>query len=254
MSLPYMPFFVGDYLLDTPDLSFCEHGAYCRLLMLSWITPGGTMPADDEWVRAKLQTSPEVFAEHVKPMLNRFFKTKRGRYVNPRLKAEWDKIQLKIAARKDAGKRGGLSKAQNAKDKAASKTTILPVAKPYHSPDLEVEKKDSEAKASGETAPEPPTIKAQIWAVGRPMFEGAGTTKPAAGTVIGKLIKIKGDIEALAIITRMRADPPADPESYLWKIINGKAAPVVDPGAAPELELVLVDGRAVMQPIPKRAA
>jgi uncharacterized protein YdaU (DUF1376 family) len=246
-----MPFFVGDYLLDTSDLTFCEHGAYCRLLFLSWISPGGTMPANDEWVRAKLAITPDVFAEHVKPMLARFFKTKRGRYENPRLKQEWDKTQAKVAARKSAGKRGGTAKALNSKEKAASNTTILLEAKPYHLPEPE-KKEDSEAKASGADAPL--TIKSQIWAVGRPMFDGAKVSKAAAGSVIGALVKRKGEIEALAIITRMRADPPLDPESYLWRIVHGKADTAEDTGAAPQLELVMEGGKPVMRPISKAAA
>ena len=86
------------------------------------------------------------------------------------------------------------------------------------------------------------------------MLEASGSTKAAAGAVIGKLVKIKGELESLAILTRMRADPPGEPENYLWKIIGGKLDQAEDAGAAPQLELVLVDGKPVMQPIPRRAA
>ena len=37
-KIPYMPFFVGDYLSDTPHLSLESHGAYCLILFYTWKT------------------------------------------------------------------------------------------------------------------------------------------------------------------------------------------------------------------------
>jgi uncharacterized protein YdaU (DUF1376 family) len=146
---------------------------------------------------------------------------------------------------------------KQAKNRAApnkNKAKAKP-AKTYARDLIPSEDISSEPKGSGADAPpEPVSVKAQIWAVGRPMFDAAGTSKAAAGAVIGKLIKTKGEIEALSIITAMRADPPMDPEAYLWAIIRGKAAPAVDHGAAPQLELVMIDGKPTMQPIGRRAA
>lgn len=156
--------------------------------------------------------------------------------------------QAKIA--QEYGKRGGNPSLKN---KAVDEKGV--------NPPLKLDTRDqkpeviSEAKASDAGAPsEPQTIKAQVWAIGRPMFEKAGTSKAAAGAVLGALIKRKGEVEALSVITAMRAEPPMDPEQYLWAIIRGKAAPAVDAGAAPQLELVLVDGKPVMRPVDRRAA
>jgi len=188
-----------------------------------------------------------------------------------------DELLEQRRSAKETGSAGGKKRAANAKriadqlaidqqsiDNQLSKlsekepenngTDQGPLGKAFNHKDIEVEK-NSEAKASGADAPsEPPTIRAQIWAVGRPMFEKAGTDKKAAGAVIGKLIKQKGEAEALSIITAMRAAPPMDPEEYLWGIIHGKRQPAIDDGAAPQVELVLVDGKQVMRPITRRAA
>lgn len=156
--------------------------------------------------------------------------------------------QAKIA--KEYGQRGGNPSLKN---KAKEENRVNPRLKldtRNQKPD-----KTSEAKASGADAPiEPLTTKQQIWAVGRSMFEKAGTSKAAAGSVIGALIKRKGEVEALSIITAMRSDVPMDPEQYLWAIIRGKTAPAVDTGAAPQLELVMVDGTPTMRPVDRRAA
>ena len=147
------------------------------------------------------------------------------------------------------------TKSENAKEPNENNgNDQAPLQAGFNHRDVEIEKKDSEAKASDASASEPPTVKAQIWAVGRPMFEKAGTDKKAAGAVIGALIKRKGEVEALTIITALRADTPMDPEQYLWAIIHGKQALATDVGAAPQLELVLIDGKPVMQPIGRRAA
>lgn len=251
MSLPYLPLYVADYVLDTPDLTMCQHGAYLRLLMLSWITPGGTMPADDEWVRARLQATPEAFAEHVKPMLDRFFKVKRGRFVSDRLKAEYEKVQTKIAARKEAGKRGGLSKSQNAKEKAASKASVLPVAKPYHSLEPDIEKNTLEAKAS-KGADAPLDVRKFVWTVGKAILTEAGETPKAAGQAIAALVDVKGLDEAQKLVTKWRAMPPMEAKSYLWGTVHGarkaKAAPQeADPGAAPKYRVTEIDGKLVKQ-------
>jgi uncharacterized protein YdaU (DUF1376 family) len=45
MNLPYMPFFVGDYLKETRHLTTEEHGAYLLLIMQYWVKGG--LPDDD---------------------------------------------------------------------------------------------------------------------------------------------------------------------------------------------------------------
>lgn len=44
-KLPYMPFFVGDYLKETRHLTLEEHGAYLHLLIEYWAK--SCLPDDD---------------------------------------------------------------------------------------------------------------------------------------------------------------------------------------------------------------
>ena len=44
--LPYMPFYVADYIVDTRHLSLAQRGAYTDLLFMMW-KAGGSLPNDD---------------------------------------------------------------------------------------------------------------------------------------------------------------------------------------------------------------
>lgn len=45
-NLPYLPFYVGDYLKETRRLTTEEHGAYVLLILEYW-AKGGNLPDDD---------------------------------------------------------------------------------------------------------------------------------------------------------------------------------------------------------------
>lgn len=251
MSLPYMPLYVGDYLKDTRHLTAEHHGAYLLLLMDLW-NRGGAIPDEPKSMARIAGVSakrwPAVWA-----VIGSFFDCTDGQVSHGRITSELQKADQISQKRKTAGSKGGAAKALKEQERDLAIAKQMPWQTHSRS-EPSIEKKDSEAKASDAGASEPQTIKAQIWAVGRPMFEKAGMSKAAAGAIIGKLIKTKGEIEALSIITALRADTPMDPEQYLWAIIHGKQALATDVGAAPQLELVLIDGKPVMQPIGRRAA
>ena len=125
-DLPFMPLWVSKYEAHTAHLTLCEDGAYLRLLRLCWRTPGGTIPADDAWVMRQMRVDAEAFASTVKPMLDEFFKVRRGRYVNDALKKFFDEANEKNQRRKNAGRKGGEAKALKTKGSVASNATSLP--------------------------------------------------------------------------------------------------------------------------------
>lgn len=123
---PYIPLYVDDYDAHTGHLTPEEDGVYSRLLRLAWRTPGCSLPDDHGWIARKIRLGAEDYERVGRPVLIEFFKLVRGRFVQKRLKLEYDLISRKKSARKDAGKKGGDAKARNAKENQSSKAIILP--------------------------------------------------------------------------------------------------------------------------------
>lgn len=107
MKYPYMPLFVSDYEGDTAHLSILEDGVYMRMLRLCWRTPGGTLPDDKDWLIRRLRITEIEYEQIAKTVIDEFFKKCKGRLINPRLKAELQKVIITSEARAKAGAKGG---------------------------------------------------------------------------------------------------------------------------------------------------
>jgi len=154
-DLPFLPLWVSTYEAHTAHLSLCEDGAYNRLLRLCWRTPGCSLPADDTWVMRQMRVDQNSFDAFVKPVLSEFFKVRRGRYVNDKLKEVFDEATAKTERRKSAGRKGGEAKARKTKEVLPSNATSeLEQCSSKIEPELELElqpeTKKEEAVASSE--------------------------------------------------------------------------------------------------------
>ena len=152
---PYIPLYVDDYEAATAHLTPEEDGIYNRLLRLAWRTPGCALPTDPAWLARKIRLSAEDFVRVAQPVLDEFFMVQRGKFVQRRLKREYDDISRKKSARKQAGKKGGAAKAQKLLENSASNATLLlsdtrafpyPEPEPYR--DANASPDANEAKAS----------------------------------------------------------------------------------------------------------
>lgn len=256
MSLHTMPLNVGDFLRDTQELNDAEGGAYIFILIALWGSKEGRLPNNPAVLRRIARCGPKKWVS-TWAALAPYLEVSEEWISHKRVSSERQKVAEKVAKNRANGKKGGEANALNYHETGEANALAKASANEKRTPKQskpKTEDRYSEAKASDADASEPPSIKQQIFAIGRPMLERAGADKKSAGACLGALIKAKGEIEALSIITAMRASGTGEPETYIWKIVKGKAEPVEDTGAAPQLELVLIDGKPVMQPIGRRAA
>lgn len=146
MSLPYFPMYPADFEADTSHLTLEEDGAYNRLLRLMWMTPGCSLPDDDQWIMRRMRADFDTYESVVKPLIAEFFKREKGRLFSPRLMREFDALSETREKRSQAGKKGGLA----GKPLKTNKTDESPAkARPKHArgipepePDIDISSED----------------------------------------------------------------------------------------------------------------
>lgn len=107
----WMPLHVRKYLGDTMHLTTEQHGAYLLLLMAYWMR-GGPLPANDNELAAIVRMSRAAWAR-VKTILEPFFTTVDGKWVQKRAEEELATARGIVAAKSEAGKAGAAARWQN---------------------------------------------------------------------------------------------------------------------------------------------
>lgn len=95
---------LGDYARDAGHLTMLEHGAYTLLLDRYYTTEQG-IPADQAHRICRARTRDE--REAVDTVLAEFFRLEDGVWINGRASREVSKMQAKVKAAQENGKRGG---------------------------------------------------------------------------------------------------------------------------------------------------
>lgn len=225
---PYIPLYVDDYDAATAHLTPEEDGVYNRLLRLSWRTAGCSLPDDPAWIARKVRLSSDDFERVCRPLLEEFFTLQRGRFVQRRLKREYDDISRKKLARKLAGKKGGNAKALKEQENSPSNASVLPAhTRAFPEPNPNPEPIDSsEGKPSADLLDFADPAKLAWDMAGQLLTERGGMTLPKAKAFFGKLLRDNG-IEArdlMASLAQAVNLGTADPQSYLTKAARGAAS------------------------------
>jgi len=108
MRIPYMQFYIDDYLGDTQHLTTEQHGAYFLILISMWKN-GGYLPNDEK----KLSRITRVNLRRwhlICDDIMEFFKVENGRIFQPRLIEEHKKAVSKFEKRSASGSLGGKAK------------------------------------------------------------------------------------------------------------------------------------------------
>ncbi len=101
-DLPYMPFYVSDYMGDTAHLTTLEHGAYCLLLMNYWQTQK-PLPANPAKLARIAKLTSEEWAE-MADTLAEFFQVDANIWAHKRVDAELERAKAKLEKAISAGK------------------------------------------------------------------------------------------------------------------------------------------------------
>lgn len=106
MSRPWMPLYIADYLADTGHLNGAEHGAYLLLIMHYW--QKGGLPNDDRKLASIARALPEQWSS-IRETIAEFF---GPNWTHARIDAELKKADEKYRKRANAGRAGGIAKAE----------------------------------------------------------------------------------------------------------------------------------------------
>ena len=99
--IPYMPFYVADYLADTAHLSALESGTYLHLILAYWQRQKA-LPAGDDRLAAVARLSVEEWLK-VRPALEEFFNESSGCWAHKRIESELQKFYEKSEKSRTAG-------------------------------------------------------------------------------------------------------------------------------------------------------
>lgn len=99
-SLPFMKFYISDYLVDTQHLTTIEHGAYL-LLIMTYFQSGKSLPDNDQKLARFCKLSVTKF-QKMKPTLKEFFSISGGEWVHKRIENDLDEISRKSGMARDS--------------------------------------------------------------------------------------------------------------------------------------------------------
>ena len=110
-ALPYMQFYVADYLADTAHLTTLQHGAYMMLLMNYW-QRGKPLPAKDEYLAQICRLTLDQWLE-IKPIVAEFFTERKGCWTQKRIEEDLQRVTSKSTKLSKAGKASAVKRMFN---------------------------------------------------------------------------------------------------------------------------------------------
>lgn len=174
-ALPYMQFYVADYLADTAHLNAAQHGAYMLLLMNYW-QRGKALKNDNERLANVARMSNDEWTAN-KNIIAEFFQVTADEWIHKRIE-----IDLKAVAAKSAkAKAAGQASANNRKSNGRSTSAKQGVKRTFNHTDKirtdknRIDKKVSKGRGSRFALASPPGDWIQFCVTQRPDLDPGGT-------------------------------------------------------------------------------
>lgn len=210
MSLPYFPMFPSDFEAKTSHLTLEEDGAYNRLLRLSWMTPGCSLPDDPAWIARRMRVDMATYERVIGPLLNEFFYRAKGRVWNRKLIEIYEETSEKHTRRVEAGKKGGRP-AKPLKDKETVQSNAKAMPK-QPEPEPDTLSNDNAASAA-----DPSKL---AFDAGVAMLTKAGKSPGAARSLIGKWVKAHKAEAVIVALGRAQREGAVDPVAFIEGIFK----------------------------------
>lgn len=125
---PYMMLFVAEWTADTQHLTCEQDGAYFRLVRALW-RAGGEMAATPDQLARIVGVDPRHWSK-IGPAVMALFHVKAGVITHKRLKKEAAKYRETVAARAEAGRKGGVQSGANRRTNKAESSEANAKQKP----------------------------------------------------------------------------------------------------------------------------
>ena len=202
---------LGDYARDAGHLSMLEHGAYTLLLDRYYTTERG-IPADQAHRVCRARTREE--REAVDTVLAEFFTLEGGCWVNGRATREVTKMQAKVKAAQENGKRGGRPKGTKTEPTGNPPgSESVTQQKAHQTPDtISSEAIASDGKPAGD---EVESAKAALWRESVLVLKAGGCPESLCRSFMGKLVKDYTEATVREAVTAAISAQPADAREYL---------------------------------------
>lgn len=172
--IPYMPFYVGDYLADTMHLNTVQHGAYVLLIFHYWRNEGPIENSDETLANITKLTLSGWTA--TRSALEKFFEITPATWSHKRINAELDKIKRLQAAHRKGARMANKARAQRPAQRHAQRCISEPDSIHSTEPPTGFPKSEQEAADMVAVAgvPKPFAIEVYQQLVGRGYKDGAG--------------------------------------------------------------------------------
>lgn len=199
-EFPALPLFTDAFMADCGHLNDAERGRYILLLMVMWRTPGCRAPDDDAWLAKRFHRTVADVQSEVRPIISEFCKSDGNWIKQKRLSREF--LFVTRQSRKQSVR--AKSRWNKEKNNAVADATSGIAPTPTPTPTIE-DKKDAADAATDEV---------------RLFQRGKAVLGPAAGGLISKLLKAKGN-PALAIAAIEVASTKQNPREYIGAMVRG---------------------------------
>ncbi len=206
-SLQWLPFFVGDYMRDTADLTAAEHGHYLLLLFHYW-SKQEPLPCEKRkcYIIAKASTAKQK--KLVDAILCQFFELTENGFLNHKMFKIIETQKSKSKTARVNGRKGGVAKAKASAKQTLQQNASKTLANQSHSITY------PSGKAPSATHP--------VWGDALQTMVSQGEDEASTRSFLGRIIQQYGEDTVTDAVADCIIKNPVQFKAYLQGILKNK--------------------------------